>query len=63
MIYKTHMHPEASLNPEQCTSKSDTKAMNNWLLAHIKSLNQYAYVYNPEPYEGDTHMEEDTSHT
>ena len=29
MIYKTHMHPNASLNPEQCTVESNAKAKNN----------------------------------
>ena len=31
LIYKTHMHPEASLNPEHCTPKSDARARNTWL--------------------------------
>ena len=31
LIYKTHMHPEASLNPEHSTPKSDAIAKNSWL--------------------------------
>ena len=63
LIYKTHMHPEASLDPEHYTPKSDTKAMSSWLHAHIKIVDRYEDVYSPEPNEGDTHMEEDTTHT
>ena len=63
LIYKTHMHPEASLSPEQCTPTLDTWAKNSWLHAHIKSIDQYDDVYNPEPHEGDTYMEEDTTPT
>jgi hypothetical protein len=63
LIYKAHMHPEASLNPEQCTLKSDAKSRNNWFLAHIKSIDLYVDVYSREPHEGDTYMEEDTAHT
>ena len=36
LIYRTHMHPEASLDPEHCTPKSDARAMSMWLHAHIK---------------------------
>jgi hypothetical protein len=38
LIYKAHMHPEASLNPDHCTPKSDAKAMNSWLQALIKNI-------------------------
>ena len=37
LIYKTHIHPESSLDPEHCTPKSDAKARSNWLHARIKS--------------------------
>ena len=62
LIYKTHMHPEASLDPEHCTPKSGAKARRSWLHAHIKIVDQYEDVYSPAPNEGDTHMEEDTTH-
>ena len=62
-IYKTHMHPEASLDPEHCTPKSDARARSTWLQAHIKTVDQYEDVYSPKPNEGDTYMEEDTTHT
>ena len=29
LINETQMHPEASLNPEQCIAKSDNRARNN----------------------------------
>jgi hypothetical protein len=55
LIYKTYMQPEASMNPEQCTSKSNVRAMNNWLMAHIKSIDRYEEVYSPElQHGGDT---------
>ena len=63
LIYKTHMHPEASLDPEHCTPKSDARARSSWLHAHIKTVEQYDDVCSPKPNEGDTHMEEDTTHT
>ena len=63
LIYMTHMHPDASLDPEHCTQKSDARAMNNWLHTDIKSIDQHEDVYSPEPNEGDTYMEEDTTHT
>ncbi len=62
LIYTTYMHPEASLDPEHCTPKSDAKARSIWLQVHIKTVDQYEEVYNPEPNEGDTYMEEDTTH-
>ena len=31
LIYRTHMHPESSLDPEHCTPKSDAKARSSWL--------------------------------
>ena len=63
LIYKTHMHPDASLNLEHCTPKSDAGAKNHWLHAHTKSIDKYEDVYSPKPIEGDTNMEEDTTHT
>jgi hypothetical protein len=51
LIYKTHMHPEASLDPEHCKPKSDARAMSIWLHAHIKIVDQYEDVYSPEPSE------------
>jgi hypothetical protein len=47
LIYKTHMHPEASLDPEHCTPKLDARARSNWLHAHIKIVDQYEDVYSP----------------
>ena len=44
LIYKTHMHPEASLNPGACTPKSDAIAWNKWIQAHIKCIDQYEDV-------------------
>ena len=37
--------------------------MSSWLHAHIKIVDQYEDVYSPKRNEGDTHMEEDTTHT
>jgi hypothetical protein len=62
LIYKTHMHPEASLNPEACTPKSDVRARNSWIQVHIKCIDQYEDVYSPQLHEGDTYMEENTTH-
>jgi hypothetical protein len=61
LIYRTHMHPESSLDPEHCTPKSDARARSSWLRSHIKIVDQYEDVYSPEHNEGDTHMEEDTT--
>ena len=63
LIYMTRMHPEASLDPEHYTPKSDARARSSWLHTHIKAVDHYEDVYNPEPNEGDTYMEEDTTHT
>ena len=62
LIYMTHMHPEASSDPEHCTPKSDAKAMSSWLHAHIKTVDQYEDIYSPKPNEGYTYIEEDTTH-
>jgi len=63
LVYKTRMHPEASLDPEHCTPKSDARARSSWLHAHIKIVDKYVDVYSPEPNDRDTHMKEDTRHT
>ena len=63
LIYMTRMHPESSLDPEHCTPKTDARARSRWLHSHIKIVDQYEDVYSPERSEGDTHMEEDTTHT
>ena len=47
LIYKTHMHPESSLDPEHCTPKSNARARSSWLHAHIKIVDQYEDVYSP----------------
>ena len=62
-MYRTHMHPEASLDPEHCTPKSDARASSSWLHARIKAVDQYEDVYSPEPNEGDTYKEKDTTYT
>jgi hypothetical protein len=48
LIYKTHMHPEASLNPETCTPETNAIARNSWIHAHIKIIDQYEDVYSPQ---------------
>ena len=63
LIYRTHMHPEALLDPEHYTLTSDARARRSWLYAHIKTADKYENVYSPEHNEGDAYMEEDTTHT
>ena len=36
LIYKSHMHKEASLDPERCTQKTDRKARNLWVATQIR---------------------------
>jgi hypothetical protein len=59
LIYKSHMHPESSLDPEHCTPKLDAKARSIWLHNHNKIDDQYEDVYSPETNEGDTYMKKD----
>ena len=44
LIYSSHMHPEALLDPEHCTPESDARAKSSWLHAHIKTVDQYEDV-------------------
>ncbi len=60
LIYRTHMHPESTVDPGHCTLKSDAKARSSWLHNHIKMVDKYEDVYSPygDQHEDDT-MEED----
>ena len=51
LLYMTHMHPEVSLDPEHCTTKSDARARSSWLHAQRMTVDQYEDVYSPEPSE------------
>ena len=35
LIYRTNMHPESKLNPEQCTKKVDRNAKKRWLITTL----------------------------
>ncbi len=47
LIYKAHMHAEASLDPERCTHKSDEKVRRSWLQTHMRQIDQYEDIDNP----------------
>ena len=44
LIYKTRMHPESTLDPENCTLKSNARARSSWIHNHIKMVDQYEDV-------------------
>ena len=44
LIYKAHMHTEASLDPERCTHKSDEKAKRSWKQNHLRQIDQYENI-------------------
>ncbi len=48
LIYKAHMCTEASLDPERCTHMSDEKAMRSWLQTHMRQIDQYEDIANPD---------------
>ena len=59
LIYKAHAYNEASLDPERCTHKSEETAIRNWLLTHLRQIDQYKDTNSPirDQHEDDT-MEE-----
>ncbi len=48
LIYKTLLHQESSLEPEPCTTRTNAMSRLNWILAHIKQIDKYENIYNPE---------------
>ena len=60
LIYKAHMHTEASLDPEKCTHKSDEKAKRRWIQTHLRQIDQYEDIASPDiDCQEDDTMEED----
>ena len=48
LIYKAHMHTEASLDPERCAHKSDEKARRIWIHTHLRQIDQYEDIASPD---------------
>ncbi len=59
MIYKTTMHPESDMNPEQCTSKADRNSRKRWLTTTLQQLDQHQDTSTPSlKHEQDKEMQE-----
>ena len=41
------MYNEATFDLERCTHKSDEKARRNWLITHLRQIDQYEDINNP----------------
>jgi hypothetical protein len=49
LIYNTIMHSGSSLNPTQCTQRSDRNARQRWLITTLQQLEQYKPTADPPP--------------
>ena len=59
LVYKTNMHSGLSLNPTQCTQRSDQNARQRWLITTLQQPEQYQPTADPPPpLNTDAEMEE-----
>ena len=60
LIYKTHMHTEAALDPERCAFKTDVNTRSKWLIKRIQQVDHHEdCISPPHVMGGDEAMEED----
>jgi hypothetical protein len=60
LIYKTHMHSEATLDPERCAFNTNVTTRGKWLIKQIQHLDQHEdCISPPHVMGGDEAMEED----
>ncbi len=47
LIYKSNMHSTSSMNPTQCTQRTDRNARQKWLITTLRQLEQYQPTTDP----------------
>jgi len=58
LIYMTGLHAKSTLDPEQCSAKTDPRTRIDWLIITIKQLNHYPDFVSPYNNGGNEPMED-----